>query len=109
MVDFFDNYIGLSTKDSYGDDLPNDNSITISVLKSVLPIIIENELTTRQKDCLKLHYYKNLSQDEIAKELHLSQPTVCKHLKSGKSAVNESLKYCMIALCKAEREFDKLM
>ena len=50
-----------------------------------------------------------MNQYEIAKKLNLSQPTVSKHIKVGRDVVNDNLKYCLIALSRAERDYDKLM
>lgn len=70
-------------------------------IETVLPIILKNELSQRQRECLKLRYVHNLSQIEIAQRLHISQPTVCRHITIAKDVVNNRLAYCLAALKKA--------
>lgn len=72
-----------------------------------LPKIMENELTERQRVCIRLKYVNNLTQKEIAKKLGISQPSVSRHIVSAKSIVNDRLKYCYIALSKALYEYEK--
>lgn len=38
-------------------------------------------LTSRQKECLILHYLKGYSQKEIADRLHIHQTTVSQHIR----------------------------
>ena len=41
--------------------------------------------------------------------LHLSQPTVSRHIAGAKEIVNNKLKYCHIAVASGLNEFEKLM
>lgn len=70
-------------------------------LKTVLPLIMERELTERQRVCLKYKYISGKSQEEIAYELHLSQPTVSRHINAGKEIVNNTLRYCYFSISSA--------
>ena len=70
-------------------------------LKKVLPHIMDNELTERQRVCLKFKYVHNKKQDEIAELLKLSQPTVSRHINTAKDIVNNELKYCYYAVSSA--------
>lgn len=70
-------------------------------VETVLPLILKNELSQRQRECLKMKYVQNLSQIEIARRLHISQPTVCRHITLAKDIVNNRLSYCLAALKKA--------
>lgn len=65
-----------------------------AAIKKVLGLIIDRELTERQKVCLKYRYISNKSQSEIADLLKLSQPTVSRHINTAKNIVNNSLQYC---------------
>ena len=78
----------------------------LTALKKVLPLIIENELTERQKICLKYMYISGKSQSEIASELKLSQPTVSRHINTAKNIVNSELKYCYFAVSTALESYD---
>lgn len=83
-----------SPADNFGGEM-NGQAAGRQALCSVLPQIIKNELTPRQQKCLKMKYGDKLTQKEIAEKLHLSQPTVSRHIESAKSAVNNRLIYCL--------------
>ena len=102
MIDIINTY--FNNEDKSGFDTYGDNSATLNAIKSVLPIIIRDELTDKQRICLKLHYWSKMSQKEIAQKLHLSQPTVSRHLACAKNVVNNKLRYCIFALNSAQNE-----
>ncbi len=81
----------------------NYRSISRRAIKEVLPIIIEQDLTERQKICIRKSYYEGKTQSEIAEELFLSQPTVSHHIKTAKDIIRNRLYYCDAALEKAEK------
>lgn len=68
----------------------------------MIPVILEKELTDRQRECIELAYFKNMSQRQVAKKLGLTQPTVKKHIDSGCERMKNILKYCFYAAEKAE-------
>lgn len=72
-----------------------------AALKKVLPLIIERELTERQKICLNYRYVSDKKQNEIASLLKLSQPTVSRHINTAKEIVNNKLQYCAYAVLSA--------
>ena len=96
----------------YSNSMYNDDSVDIMQAKKkafavVIGAIMENELTEKQSVCLRYRYVNNLTQDEIAKRLKISQPSVSRHINAGKNAVNSKLKYCYIALTKGLNEYEK--
>ena len=98
MIDLIDSYYMGDT----GKELDIDSQkISRSAISSVLPLIFKNDLTERQRLCLKMKYAENLNQTEIAAKLKLSQPTVCRHISTAKSIVNNRLSYCLVALNRA--------
>ncbi len=98
MIDFIDTYFG--EEPDYGGDL-DSQTVTKTAVSSVLPLILKNDLTERQRCCLKMKYSLKLNQEEIAKRLGLSQPTVCRHIATAKGIVNNRLSYCIVALHRA--------
>ena len=76
-------------------------------LKKVLPLIIDRELTERQRVCLNYKYVSNKSQQEIAQLLKLSQPTVSRHINAAKEIVNNKLQYCVYSLLAALESYDE--
>jgi RNA polymerase sigma factor (sigma-70 family) len=102
MIDLIDNY--YSSNDTYNNSNNTDidsQKISKNAISSVLPLILKNDLTERQRSCLKLKYVNNLNQAEIAAKLNLSQPTVCRHIAIAKSIVNNRLSYCLVVLNRA--------
>lgn len=100
MTDFIESFY-YSDNDLVGCEDIDSQAISRRAISSVLPLIIKNDLTERQRSCLKLKYVDNLRQEEIAKQLGLSQPTVCRHISIAKSIVNNRLSYCLVALNRA--------
>lgn len=105
MMDFIDGYFygDSSMASSYDREKAKQKAFSV-----ILPLIMSNELTEKQSICLRYKYLQGKSQAEIAQILNLSQPTVSRHISTGKDIVNNSLKYCYLALNKAIDEYDKL-
>jgi len=104
-MDFLDLYYYSHTfddKDSADFDTAKRKAFAL-----VLPKIIESDLTQMQRICIQMKYVNNLSQCEIAKKLGITQPSVSRHIASGKRIINDKLKYCYIALTKALYEYEK--
>lgn len=53
---------------------------------SVLAWIMASRLSRRQQDILQLYYIYDLSEAQVAKVLHISQPTVSQHLTGKRRA-----------------------
>lgn len=79
----------------------NTQAVTKNALLAVLPLVMEQELSPRQRACLRAFYVDGKSQTEIAKGLGLSQATVSHHIHAAKAAANRLLRYCQIAVAKA--------
>lgn len=106
MIDFAESYY-LNPFDLHGES--QDVAIAKKkAVESVLPLILENELTPKQSLCFKYKYVDNKTQGEIASLLKLSQPTVSRHISTAKDIVNSNLRYCYFALSKGIAEYDKL-
>lgn len=87
----------------------NCSRATRSALKAVLPQVIRRELTPQQRRCLELRFGKMMSQQEIARELHVSQPTVSRHLKTALGTLSNRLYYCKSALSRANDSWIKYL
>jgi DNA-directed RNA polymerase specialized sigma subunit len=77
------------------DNVMNGNSVIWEACKKELPYIMDNELTTRQRDCLKCFLFDELKQKEIAEKLGISQPTVSRHLESATKILLDRLNYAI--------------
>lgn len=106
MIDFANDYYYNLT--SISDESDDKAIARRKAFSAVLPIIIENELTPRQSTCFKFKYLENKTQEEIASQLKLSQPTVSRHINTAKDIVNNKLKYCYLALSKGIDEYEML-
>ena len=105
MVDFVDNYyydVGV-----VGCEEEDRARAKRKAFEYVVPLIIKNELTQQQSICLRYKYINGKSQNEIADILKLSQPTVSRHINAAKDVLNNSLKYCYIALSKGIDEYQR--
>lgn len=80
-----------------------------AAMKAVLPEIIANELTERQRRCLSMRFSDRMTQEEIAEQLELSQPTVSRHIKKAVGTVANRLHYCMSALDRAGADWLKYL
>ncbi len=99
-MDFIENF--YHSEDNYFSGI-DEQEISRNAISTVLPLIMKNDLTERQRSCLTLKYVKNMNQAEIAEKLKLSQPTVCRHIATAKGIVNNRLAYCLAAINKANK------
>ena len=104
-MDFIEDY--YYETESYNSSGFDRERAQKKAFSAVLPLIMKNELTERQSVCLKYKYISGKSQQEIADLLHLSQPTVSRHINAAKDIVNNKLKYCYAAVSTALTEYDK--
>lgn len=99
MIDVIETFC-FNNESDQGDGF-DEQKATLSAMKAVLPLLIENELTPKQRACLTMFYISGKSQTEIAKILGLTQPTVSHHIVTAKAISNKILRYCLIAVAKA--------
>ena len=71
------------------------NTIVWKACEKELPNIMDNELTTRQRECVKCVFFDGLSQKETAEKLGIAQPTVCRHVSFGAEILLNRLSYVM--------------
>ena len=62
-------------------------------MKKLIHICMEDELTDRQKDCLTMRVYQNMSVEDIAAKLGIRPTTVYKHITKAKAALKKCVKY----------------
>ena len=104
MIDFIDNYY---TKSYFDSDSLDKERAKKKAFSTIMPIIMQEELTPMQSLCFRYKYENNKTQTEIASLLKLSQPTVSRHISTAKDKMNNQLGYCYIALSKAIDEYDR--
>ena len=96
MSGFFEEFMGsYNPFDSAGYD---EQVIMRNSLFAVVPKIAKNELTQMQRICFEMFYFEKKNQKQIAAVLHISQPSVCRHLKSAKMIIEKIGGYCILSI-----------
>ncbi|MBO5494742.1 MAG: sigma-70 family RNA polymerase sigma factor [Eubacterium sp.] len=108
MTDFIESYMCGVWENIDSDIGFDERRILLNSMRQTLKLIIENELSGRQYECLNMFYNEGMSQESIAKALHISQPTVSRHIATAKSTINRTLGYCYYAVDKANNQWLKL-
>ncbi len=96
MARFNAEFWEIPTQSAYLDNIPSERALWFETdedrerryalhdfFRSVLPFvkdIIDAKLTARQREVLRLYYFCNKTQEDIAAMLNLSQSTVSRHL-----------------------------
>lgn len=95
----YESILGYQTPEERQQQLKQKNQRK-QILNTILDII-ESELTQRQRDCIKLYFLKEKTQDEVAKILGISRRVVSQHiygiLRDGKrigGAIKKIRKVC---------------
>ncbi|MCC8073931.1 MAG: sigma-70 family RNA polymerase sigma factor [Clostridiales bacterium] len=104
MLNFAEEY--MTDANSYDEEI-DEQRIMSAAVSSVLELILKNELTTKQNLCLRMFYVHGKTQTQIARELKISQPTVSRHISTGRDILNKFLGYCVFAVKKANNEWLK--
>ena len=106
MSGFFEEFMGsYNPFDSAGYD---EQVIMRNSLFAVVPKIAKNELTQMQRICFEMFYFEKKNQKQIAAVLHISQPSVCRHLKSAKMIIEKIGGYCILSIKKTNEQWEKL-
>lgn len=83
------------------------NSRQSKALHKTLHLVIEQELSERQREAAKLYYFEHLNGNQIAKKLGLAPSTVYRTLTRAENSIRNHLKYCLLFLrIAAETEED---
>ena len=83
----------LDTAYSYDFDFESTNEYELSKIKELLPRVINDRLTERQKQCVKLYYFDNFTMKEIGLQLGIDRTTVSRTLKRARERIKKSLNY----------------
>ena len=79
----------------YEKSMQATNEIEYRKLLKVMSKVISGELTLRQKECLTLRYYSNLTICQIASELSINKSTASRHISRAKFKIKRLLEYYM--------------
>lgn len=75
--------------------MAGDNRDEMARLRKNLRLVWGMELTPRQAQVLEMHYDRQLTVTQIARELGLSPSTVSRTLKRGRERILEHLRYSL--------------
>lgn len=62
-------------------------------LQAQLHRAVAQELTDRQRTCVELYFYRQLTEQQVADELGIGKATVCRHLQKAKARLGKVLRY----------------
>ncbi len=79
--------------DVYNDSLRTNNSKTIKSQCDVLKLIIQEQLTKKQKEILDMYYNHNLTISEISQKIGKNKSTISRSLKSSKKKIKLYMQY----------------
>jgi len=71
----------------------NTNSETIAGLKGRLAMALRQEVTPRQRICLRLYYGEGLTMTEIGQYLGVDKSTVSRNIKRGEARLRRCLRF----------------
>lgn len=74
------------------------NRQSVKALNSILNTVIEQELTQRQREVVRMYYFDGKNTIEIAEKLGLKKSTVSRTMIRARSKIRSSLKYCILLL-----------
>lgn len=101
-MDYFDICVHKISYDKYM--FSKSNSAAIEGLRYVLPVIIENELTSKQRECVRMKYFEHKTQQEIAQSMNVSQGAVSRCLNAARKTINRYLRYALLSANKVRSE-----
>lgn len=102
MTDYIEEYILFVNNPEMS--LVKAKSVRFSIINYMMHRVIENDLPSKQKECIRL-YLDSYTQKEIASKLGIRQPTVCRHITNAKSKINIQLNRCFKAVEIALKEY----
>ena len=62
-------------------------------MKKIMKIVLENELTKRQHDCIVMRYFENTPVKEIAEKIGITPAAVYKHLHKAMTTFKKCALY----------------
>ena len=77
----------------YLAELGGDNGAAVSLLKANLRRAVEEELSPRQRQTVRLYYLEGLTMSETAERLGVTKSTVSRTLARGRARLRRCLRY----------------
>lgn len=83
----------IDTLADCGPDSRSTNRAHLKQMQHHLRLAIKQELTPRQRECVTLYFFHQLTEAEIGRQLGVGKSTVCRHLQKAKKRLHRSLRY----------------
>ena len=75
--------------------LSGDNHLRLERLRRNLSVAMDEELTPRQRQLLRMFYYEGKNVTDIARELSVNKSTVSRTLHRAQDRLRRSLRYAL--------------
>lgn len=76
------------------DAMPGqDNRRALEKAARLLQTAMEQELTPRQRECVQLYFFQQMTMEEVGRQLGIGKATVCRHLQKSKRRLGRVLSY----------------
>ena len=59
----------------------------------LLRLVVERELTGRQRQCVELYYFQGMTMEAVGQQLGLNKATVCRHLQKARGRIKRVMGY----------------
>ncbi|MBQ0037509.1 MAG: sigma-70 family RNA polymerase sigma factor [Clostridiales bacterium] len=76
-------------------DAAGGNSEQVRRLLTNLPVAVEQELTRRERQILRMHFTRNMRVTDIARELGIQKSTVSRSLSRAMEKLYRALRYSL--------------
>ena len=77
----------------YAQVMAEDNSEQMGRLRRNVMRALQEDVTTRQRECMLLYYEKGLNMRQIAELTGVDKSTVSRNIKRGESRLRRCLRY----------------
>lgn len=92
---YSDNYIGEVDKNIRAILESRSNESYVSRIKRIMLNVINNELTSRQKQIIMLYYFKGLDTVTIARQCGVTPQAVSAIMSRARKRMYRIMKYCL--------------
>lgn len=75
---------------------PSPAARRLAVPLPLLKRAIDQELTSRQRQCVQLYFFRKLTMEQVGEELGIGKATVCRHLQKAKGRLSKALGYAAL-------------
>lgn len=90
---FMENQTSMQKWERQQCNLQHEGKPEYQEMLEVLTYAMENELTQRQIECVKMYYFEKMEMKEIARQLDIDISSVSRHLKRARKRLGVVMRY----------------